>query len=480
MIYINSCILTLLFVSPVFFGVFLKKKKLLNTETMCYLILLSGLLLRLIYISYTSVETRQHDVHTFFQNNGGHSEYILYLFDHRALPDFDPREIWQFYHPPLHHIICALWLTAVDLIGLDYRTVGVPSLHFLTVGYSFLFSVFAYKTLKRFDLSDKMLPICTALATFHPTLILLAGSVNNDILSAMFGMMAVYYAVKWSQDRKWSSIILTAFSVGLGMMTKLTVGLLAPAIAALFLTVFIKNIKEWKKSVLQFVVFGVICIPLGLAWSIRNLIKFDMPVNYVPLLDTTVGQYIDKSAFERIIDFRPYQIASPFTQWAWSGHPYNEFNPIIALFKNAMFDEGTFFERSITLQFFCTALFFVNIIISLFAVAGLVLMLWKNKNIKLELKLIVGIITAVIFGNYIIFCINYPFVCTQNMRYCVPLIFVNALAVGKYTEYAQEHSEKKYLLKSSDILKKCSYVFCLLSAFVYTAMSFYEIWRTTL
>ena len=129
MIYINSCILTLLLISPVFFGIYLKKKKLLNTATICFLILLSGLLLRLIYISYTGIGTRQHDVHTFFKNNGGHAEYILYLFDNHKLPDFDPRDIWQFYHPPLHHIICALWLTIVDRIGLDYTTTGVNMMY---------------------------------------------------------------------------------------------------------------------------------------------------------------------------------------------------------------------------------------------------------------------------------------------------------------------------------------------------------------
>ena len=480
MIYINSCILTLMLISPVFFGIYLKKKKLLDTNMICILILLSSLLLRLIYISYTGIGTRQHDVHTFFKNNGGHAEYILYLFDNHKLPDFDPRDIWQFYHPPLHHIICALWLTVVDLIGLDYTTTGINSLQVLTVIYSFLFSVFAYKTLKRFDLSDKMLPVCTALASFHPTLILLSGSINNDMLSAMFGMMSIYYAVKWSQDRKWSAIVLTAFSVGLGMMSKLTVGLLAPAIAALFLTVFIKNIKEWKKSILQFVVFGIICIPLGMAWPVRNFVKFGVPFNYVPLMDKNVGQYIDRSAFSRFIDYRPYQLASPFTQWSWSGHPYNEFNPIIALLKNACFDEGTFFDKSITLQCFCTVLFFVNIIVSVFAAAGLIIMLWKNKNIKLELKLIVGIVTAVIFGNYLMFCVNYPFVCTENMRYCVPLIFVNALSIGKYSEFADEHSGRKFLSRSSDIMKKCSLLFCTLTAFVYTVMSFYEVWITTL
>ena len=61
--------------------------------------------------------------------------------------------------------------------------------------------------------------------------------------------------------------------MGLGMITKLTVGLLAPAMAAVFLTVLIKKRAEWKKLIPQFIVFGVICVPIGLSWTIRNAVK---------------------------------------------------------------------------------------------------------------------------------------------------------------------------------------------------------------
>ena len=463
-------VLTVLMFLPLTVGIILKKRNELDTRKTCTLIIVTGVILRTLYIYYTGIDVRQHDVGRFFAKKGGHSEYILYLYKHHKLPDFDPRKVIQFYHPPLHHIICALWLRLLRIIGISIKAVP-ETFQFLTLTYSTLFCVFAYKALVRLKLKPHALQTATALVTFHPTLIILSGSINNDMLSGLFGMMAVYYAIKWSQDRKWLSIIMIGLSIGLGMFTKLTVGLLAPGVAAVFIVVFIKRIKDWKRLILQFVTFGIICVPLGLFWPVRNYDKFGMPLNYVPRLSESSMQFIDISPFERIIDYRLYQFSSPFTQWILDGHKYNEYNPIIALLKNAMFDESTFFMRSITLQSFCTLLLFCNIIISIIAVISLIMIWVKNKNTKLELKLLITMISAVIFGNYIIFCINYPHVCTENMRYCIPLIFTTAAVCGLLMD--RKDLNKRLFSLYKRIVPKCTAVFCLLSCFVYTVMVFY-------
>ena len=265
-----------------------------------------------------------------------------------------------------------------------------------------------------------------------------------------------------------------AFSIGLGMFTKLSVGLLAPGVAAVFLYIFIKHIKDFKRLVSQFIVFGIICVPIGLYWSIRNYVKFDVPLNYVPLLSDNSGQYIDRTPVERLLNWLPFQFFSPFTQWEWSGAEYNEFNLIIALWKNAMFDEGTFFTRSITLQSFCTALFFSGIFLSLFSAAAFLIMWLENKEVKLENKILLSGVSLAIFENYVLFCINYPHVCTENMRYCVPLIFTGAAMLGTYIDKSNNF-KNKYYRKSVVLLKKGMTVFCGLSIFVYTAMMYYEI-----
>ena len=253
------------------------------------------------------------------------------------------------------------------------------------------------------------------------------------------------------------------------MFTKLTVGLIAPAVAAVFLVILIKNPKNFKKLILQFVTFGIICIPIGLFWSIRNFVKYDIPLGYVPALSENSGQYIDKSPLKRFFDFSLYQISSPFTQWEWDGANYNEFNPVIALMKNAMFDEETFFKNSITLQSFCTALFFVGAITAVLSVVAIVFLFIKEDRISLELKLLLSIAFAVVFGNYLIFCVNYPQVCTENMRYCVPLIFSGATALGFMM--SREKTPVPIISKISSYSMTAMSGF---SAFVYIAMMYYS------
>ena len=74
-------------------------------EKWVILILTAGFLLKLVYVLYTGIGTRQHDVHSFTDSTNGHAGYIRYLYTYGHLPDFDPRQEFQFYHPPLHHIL---------------------------------------------------------------------------------------------------------------------------------------------------------------------------------------------------------------------------------------------------------------------------------------------------------------------------------------------------------------------------------------
>ncbi len=469
--FIVRLIFTALLFAPLIAGIVLKKRNKLDPDKMCVLIIMTGILLRVLYIYHTKVTVRQHDVGSFSELDGGHAAYIMYLYRRHHLPQFDPRTVDQFYHPPLHHIISALWLALMNLLGVDMVTDAPETLQALTMGYSSLFCVFAYKAFKRLHLKDKGLVLATAFVTFHPTLIILSGSINNDMLSGLFAMLAIYLTIKWSQDKKWSSIILLAFSIGLGMMTKLTVGLLAPAVAAVFLVMLIRNRKSFWKFILQFISFGIICIPLGLAWVIRNYLKFDVPFNYVPLLPTTSGQYIDMPIFRRLTDLGLYQLSSPFIQWKPDGDPYNEHNPVIAMFKTAMFDEGTYFRHSITLQSFCAMLLLCNIVISIIAVIGLVMIWIKYPRIKLHHKLFITLISLVIFGNYIIFCMNFPHVCTQNMRYCLPLIFTAAAVCGMLIE--RDKLNNNFFRTCKAVLCRCTAAFCTLSSIMVIAMGFY-------
>ncbi len=442
---------------PAFTYLYLKKKNSADSITVCRLILVMGIILRILYICYTDINTRQHDVESFFGNAGGHSGYILYLLENKHLPDFDPRQVWQFYHPPLNHAICAFFLFIIENFGVEISQQTLELLQILPMIYSSLFCITAYKALKLFGIKGRGLCYSTAFVTFHPTLIILSGSINNDMLSALFCMGAVFFTVKWCSNKSVIDIVLTALCIGFGMCTKLTVGLLAPAVGCVFLYVFLKDRREYRKTIPQFLVFGIICVPVGLFFPLRNYFKFGVPLNYVPKLPLDSSQHIEKTFTERILNFFPFQFASPFVQWQADGAAYNEFNPIVALWKTSAFDENTFFTNCISFQAVCVILLAAVIILSVYSAVTLIISI--KGTLKTEHKILITVLSITLLANYLIFCKNYPHVCTQNMRYCVPLIFTQSALIGSYG--------------NNTAVRKVTAVFCGCSVFMFFALQFY-------
>ena len=85
------------------YGYRLYKRNELTFEKIILLLFLSGLILRLGYGTYTYVYTRQHDLGR-DENDVGHVGYIANIYYYFKLPS---NNAYQFYHPPLHHIIAA-------------------------------------------------------------------------------------------------------------------------------------------------------------------------------------------------------------------------------------------------------------------------------------------------------------------------------------------------------------------------------------
>ena len=244
------------------------------------LIFLAGFLLRLNYAAKTDIYTRQHDIGRI--GSSGHIGYIQYICENGRLPDFDVRTKWQFYHPPLHHAVAAVWVKIQTLCGAELYD-AMMGVRWLTTLYSTMTMFVFYRLLRLLGHDGLSLYVPFALIAFHPTFIILAGSVNNDCLAVTLAFTAMYFAVRWYKTRGWGAIIGLGLSIGLAMLTKLSYWYLAPATAVMFLVVLI-NDKNKKRVVGQYCAFGAVCVPTGLFWSVRNLIGWGVPMNYVPLL----------------------------------------------------------------------------------------------------------------------------------------------------------------------------------------------------
>ena len=80
-----------------------------------------GVLMRLGYVLYTPFMMGQHDL-TVLGSGQGHLGYIEYFLEGgQIIHDFDPMTRYQFYHPPLSHLLSAAWVRFALFLGTPYE-----------------------------------------------------------------------------------------------------------------------------------------------------------------------------------------------------------------------------------------------------------------------------------------------------------------------------------------------------------------------
>lgn len=490
----------------------LKFTKRLTFQNALLLLFLAGVAVRIIYAFYTPIaenSVRQHDVWRFIAgkgdelleefNNRRHAEYIEYIAKYLKLPDADPSGgLSQLYHPPLHHILAGIWLRLNLTFGMTYKS-AVEGIQILTAFYSSTCMITGYKIFRELGLCGKKLFRATAIVSLFPWFFLFAGGVNNDILSVALGFGAILATIKWYKNPKISKLILIAVTLGLAMFTKLSMGLLAPAIAYVFLVKFVSVCKgrenviftrNGQKSVgviymiCGFALFAVVVFPLGLGWQVKNLILWDMPLTYVPSLSNTNIQYVGfHSVIERFFGVNVDTLTNPFVIWGDKGDwGFWEYNIGLGALKTGLFGEASFFALGKSADFeavvistigstFCALLY-------VFAIALIVISLisfyffFKNKYYGLNKTLVrmLLVIFASFLINYVVFCFGYAFTCTMNFRYIVPCLIFPAISLATVTCREKEGSSfaSRVFLLSSNL---CVKGFCICGIITYVALA---------
>ncbi len=430
------------------------------------LLFAAGFVLRLGYILYTDIDVRQHDVNS-FGSGVGHAGYIEYLLNNKHLPDFDPTSVWQFYHPPLHHALAALWLDIMTKAGMAWQR-ALESIQFLTAFYSCCCLVISYRIFRFMNLKGAGLVCATALMAFSPTFLIFSGSINNDVLSVTFLLAALLAALKWSRSGSWAHILQIAVFIGLGMSTKMSVGILAPAIAAMFLWKLIQKGSRKGRLIAQYAVFGVVCIPLGLWWNVRNALLYGSPLSYVPMLAEDSYMYVGNySLFERF--FIPLKDAwsSEFMLWG----PVYEYNAWAGLLKTSVFGEYILTNFNPAVNGFSDVLVLVNLALALFAAALLIRYTFSKRSpFDLSQRLLVSGNYLAILLSYLAFCYKFAHTCTMNIRYASPLILLSALVLGLAIGASPRKQEKVGAKVLSWTAIGLTGVFCVFSSAVYVLL----------
>ncbi len=464
-----AVLLTLIYLMVAGYLVFVKGKK--DTGTILGLILLAGLLLRSYYVLAAPYNITIHDVGRFLgfdtdETAGGHFGYMDYLFKNHALPDFDPRERWSFYNPPGFYILGALVMGISHFFhvpeAMCYETIQV-----ITLCFSNLTVWTGYRILKEFSVRGKWLLLFTALLSFHPFFAVMAVTLTNDCMAMYCMILAVWYTMRWQNEPKLKNIIVIAFAVGCGMMAKLNAGLLAFAIGTVFLMVFIKNWREWKKYIIQFALFLAVCAPLGLFSPVRNLIHYDMPLTYVQQVAVTDWKYMADATFGSMFGLPPLsQMASGFITF----DPALDENAWIQVLKTALFDE-MIPELGNSLFGACALLLlWASILLAVFMNAALVWSICKKKTMKTENKLLCAIAYLTLLVSFMSFCMKEPFTFTMEYRYISIALFFPVIGAALWVQYGSESGlfeKNKYLRLLKNILVCGMLCFIVLSVVIH-------------
>ena len=415
-----------------------EKEKKIDYKKIILAIIIIGIILRTVYILYTPITQRQHDMEV----ETGHLAYIETIYQTGKLPTSNS---WQFYQQPLHHIIAAGWLKINEFFSVDLQT-AEEGIQILTAIYSSMLMLITYCILKEIKIKDCYKVLVILMIAVHPTFIILSGSINNDILSVMLIFTNLLYIVKWYKESSFKNTIILAIITALSALTKIAGTIIAVPILYVFINKLLKdyfkekNVQVIKSYISKFLVFVIISLGLGLSYSIRNLILFDQDIFYVP----TPGEASycgDRSWLDRLNIFS--------SEWLnIYCKPFDDCNIFAYLIKSSLFGEYSPEQTDIIGEIIAILMLISNIIIVTISLICLIKILKKQKQkVSVILKMfIIFYITELamyMYGN-----VTKQYGCTMDFRYIVPTILLGMLFIINICK----ESKKYYKIVSSMVI----------------------------
>lgn len=446
----------------------LKLKNKLNFEMIILFMIIISFLIRVGYMLNTPYNCRQYD--TVSTNMNGHEAYSWIIYTTGQLPTHNG---YQFYHPPLNASIQALFmhiskpfLELANIISgqVLYDTTDMHTLYqtnqILSIMYSLIITTTSYNIFKELKIKGKGLFISLAFICFFPRFFQLSGQLNNDLICVMLSFVSIYLSIKWWKTKKIGYIIGLAFSIGLAMNSKLSGATICITPAFIFIYEFVKSIKNKDKKtflnlVLQYVIFLLICAPIGLWFQVYAYIRFDQPFAYVfDNLNHNLS-VADKNIFERFINLFDFNEIF-YDLFAHAFDNYNLFNYGI---KSAILGEFSYWQG----EGFAVIAILCGFILVFLLTGVSIYYFIKSKKENFDGKVVALTIVFTQIIAYLYFNIKMPYGCTMDFRYIVPIVLGIALLIGFVINKLDE-------IKKSTLSKVVTYI---LIIFLVSSASFY-------
>ncbi|MBQ8134938.1 MAG: glycosyltransferase family 39 protein [Clostridia bacterium] len=462
------------------YALYLCIKRKWSTEKIILMIFLLGVVTHLFYNSFTDFNVRQSDIGYFKESSYGHLGYVERIYMTGLPPQTDPSlfikyNINQFYHPPLYHYLLAILLRIQTLCGVDIE-IALYNVQYIGLLCYMILLATVYQIFKEFNIKKTAICCSFAIITLAPTFFYMSGLVNNDFLCLMFEVLALLSAIKWYKNQKARNIVKTALFFGLGMFTKLSAWIAAVPIAVIFITALLKKLKASDKHGF-FSLFGQmwaflgIAAPLSFYWSFRNYLRFGVPFGYIPDIQNDF-LLIKYDTVKRIFDFGLWQFKDPYLCFmnesdAYSA--YNEYNPLIGLMKSA----ATNYIRGVNNDIITgEIILWVNLVMMLLAFICMIVVLFKKDSMQVLWKVFFVLFYLVIIVSYYIFCMKYPYPCTEDIRYASPTIIIGALFIGYVINNLSAKKTKLFEITRKTIIGAVC-LFCIVSFAIFVYMGYY-------
>lgn len=415
------------------------------TENVITLVIFAAFLLRIFYVVLTMALLFQNDVTIFHPDCYGHLGYVYQLYANGKLPDIDPTTAYEFYQPPLHYAVSAVFLKLFGFLKLlpqnPQNWEWEEILQVLPLIYSMITLVFIDKIGKQMKLSLEGRLIAVCFAGFLPYSVMLGGSLNNDPLAILLMVMCIYFTLKWYEKPDMKGILIMALCIGCAMMTKISSGLIAPAMAVMMLHRAWKGRKQWMVYLKQFVCFGLIAFPLGLWHSVYCYIRYQMPIGYAAYLEEDSLQFIGThDKWSRFFDFdRAFEDFAVRMDYV---NDFADYNIPVTLIKFATFGESHYYQASRLTNIVGTGMFWANVV--LFVLMAVTFVLWcfiKDGRGMQKIFMLTG--AAVSLYSYVKFCLKYTHVCTMNVRYIMCAVYIGCIVIAAAASGLQERIAQK-------------------------------------
>ena len=419
------------------------------------IILFSGFLFRIIIGLTSNPYVMQHD--TMIKN--GHFDYAVYIFNNWKLA---PTNVYEFSQPPINAILQALWMKINSLIFLKSRLIPYyTSYKYVNIIISIITLYIIFKILQEFDINIIVKNVILLIMAIYPNVLIMTTQYSNDNLSYLFFYLSLYLAIKWSKNQNIKTIILLALSIGIGMLTKISVATVSFIIGPMMFIIWIKSLIDKKKKsklteniTFQIIIFALIVFPIGLSYSIRNLILFNQ--GFGQIYEIAKNTKLDMSRYDwtfadRFLSIPLNRFYDPVNLIY---HDFIEYNIWVDLIKTAAFDEFNYGHNI----YYIFYLIIYILIITIFVLSFIsviyniyILIHYKNKKYSdnlLNIRILSIILYFIAIISYFFFNFKYQYSCNSNFRYISYLSFSQAILVSllfyknNNTIQHQEHSHQ--------------------------------------